>query len=112
MRLIEPKIIDDVFEALDRQIGVHGGVLLGLVVRGGTALSSLGLVMRTTNDVDVLGIVSENKNGLTIQRMTKFPDWLIKAADRVGRDFDRAKSSVSLPDSTPLKKHFGCRCPH
>lgn len=96
MKLIEPNIIVDIFEALDRQIGVHGGVLLRLVVCGGTALSALGLVMRTTSDVDILGIVSENKNGLTIQRMLKFPDWLVEAADRVGRDFDLPEDWFNL----------------
>ena len=49
MGQIEPGIIDDIFAALDRQIGVHGGMPLGLVVCGGTALSALGLVMRTTS---------------------------------------------------------------
>ncbi len=96
MKLIEPDIIDDLFEALDRQIGVHGGVLLPLVVCGGTALSALGLVMRTTNDVDILGIVSENKSGLTVQRFMRFPDWLVEAAYRVGRDFDLSEDWFNL----------------
>ena len=61
MKLIAPDIINDILEALDRQIGVHGGVPLGLVVCGGTALSALGLVMRTTRDMDVLGSVSETR---------------------------------------------------
>ena len=59
MGQIEPDNIEGIFTALDRQIGVHGGVPLGLVVCGGTALSALGLVMRTTKDVDVLGTVLE-----------------------------------------------------
>ena len=36
MRPIGPDIINEIFEALDHQIGVHEGVPLGLVVCGGT----------------------------------------------------------------------------
>jgi hypothetical protein len=96
MRPVEPNIIDDIFEALDRQIRVHDGAPLGLVVCGGTALSALGLVMRTTKDVDILGIVLETHNGLVIQRITKFPDWLIRAATIVGRDFDLPENWLNL----------------
>jgi len=96
MRPIGPDIINEIFEALDRQIGVHGGVPLGIVVCGGTALSALGLVIRTTRDVDVLGTVLETQNGLSIQRITRFPEWLVEAADRVGRDFDLPENWLNL----------------
>jgi hypothetical protein len=96
MRPIEPSIISDIFEALDRQIGVRGGEPLGLVVCGGTALFALGLVMRTTRDVDVLGAVLETQNGLTIQRITKFAEWLVEAANKVGRDFDLPENWLNL----------------
>jgi hypothetical protein len=103
MRLIAPDIINDIFEALDRQIGVHGGVPLSLVVCGGTALSALGLVMRTTKDVDVLGAVLETQDGLTIQRMTKFPEWLVEAANKVGRDFDLPENWFNLGPASQVK---------
>jgi hypothetical protein len=103
MRPIEPNIIDDIFEALDRQIGVHGGVPLGLAVCGGTALSALGLVMRTTRDVDVLGTVVETQNGLTIQRIAKFPEWLVEAANKVGRDFDLPENWLNLGPASQVE---------
>ena len=103
MRSVEPDIINDIFEALDRQIGVHGGVPLGLVVCGGTALSALGLVMRTTRDVDVLGIVLETLDGLTIQRIMEFPDWLIRAATIVGRDFDLPENWLNLGPASQVE---------
>ncbi|MBM4307220.1 MAG: hypothetical protein FJ123_10845 [Deltaproteobacteria bacterium] len=96
MRPIEPNIINNLFEALDRQIEVHGGMPLGLVVCGGTALSALGLVMRTTRDVDILGAVLETPHRLTIQRMTEFPEWLVEAANKVGRDFDLPENWFNL----------------
>ena len=88
MGKIEPDILDDLFTGLDRQIGVHGGMPLGLVVCGGTALFALGLVSRTTKDVDVLGTVVENEEGLRVQKLGEFPGWLVEAAKIVGRDFD------------------------
>jgi hypothetical protein len=103
MRLIEANIIDDVFEALDRQIGVHGGEPLGLIVCGGTALFALGLVMRTTRDVDVLGVVLETQNGLTIQIITKFPEWLVEAANKVGRDFDLPENLLNLGPASQVE---------
>ena len=103
MKLIAPDIINDILEALDRQIGVHGGVPLGLVVCGGTALSALGLVMRTTRDMDVLGSVSETENGVTIQSIKKFPEWLVEAANRVGRDFDLPEAWLNLGPASQVE---------
>jgi len=103
MRPVEPNIIDDIFEALDRQIKVHDGTPLGLVVCGGTALSALGLVMRTTKDVDILGMALETHNGLAIQRITKFPDWLIRAATIVGRDFDLPENWLNLGPASQVE---------
>ncbi len=103
MKLIAPDIIHDILEALDRQVGVHGGVPLGLVVCGGTALSALGLVMRTTRDMDVLGSVSETQNGVTIQSIKKFPEWLVEAANRVGRDFDLPEKWLNLGPTSQVE---------
>lgn len=74
---IESKNIDEIFTALDRQIGLHGGKPIGLVVCGGTALAALDLVHRTTKDVDVLGEVVKVKKDVKIIEMTTFPQWLI-----------------------------------
>jgi len=103
MRPVEPNIIDGIFEALDRQIRVRDGTPLGLVVCGGTALSALGLVMRTTRDVDVLGTVLETQNKRTIQRVTKFPEWLVEAANKVGRDFDLQENWLNLGPASQVE---------
>ena len=103
MKLIAPDTINDILEALDRQIGVHGRVPLGLVICGGTALSALGLVMRTTRDMDVLGSVSETENGVTIQSIKKFPEWLVEAAERVGRDFDLPEKWLNLGPASQVE---------
>jgi len=92
MNKIEFGIIHDIFTGLDRQIGLHGGAPIGLVVCGGTALFALGLVHRTTKDVDVLGTVVETGKMLAVQKIEKLSEWLIEAAKTVGRDF-------GLPDN-------------
>jgi hypothetical protein len=96
MGQIEPNNIEDIFTALDRQIEVRGGEPLGLVVCGGTALSALGLVKRTTKDVDVLGTVLETPQGLMIQKIMKFPEWLTDAANKIRRDFDLPENWLNL----------------
>ena len=93
---INYKIVDEIFTALDRQIGVLNGTPINLVVCGGTALAALGLVTRTTRDVDILGTVSATESGLTVHRIKEFPQWLIEAAGKVGRDFDLPKNWLNL----------------
>jgi len=103
MRQVEPQIIDEIFEALDRQVEVYSGVPLSLVVCGGTALAALGLVMRTTKDVDVLGMVLDTQNGLVIQKITEFPEWLTEAANKVGGDFDLPENWLNLGPASQVE---------
>jgi len=94
--IIERNNVDRIFKALNDQIGAHGGYAVGLVVCGGTALTALGLVIRTTKDVDVLGLVKEDGAGIHIKKIEKFPDWFSKAAATVQRDFDLPENWVNL----------------
>ena len=103
MRQVEPRIIDEIFTALDRQIEVHGGDALGLVVCGGTALAALGLVMRTTKDVDVLGMVLDTPNGLFIKKLTEFPESLVEAANTVRQDFDLPENWLNLGPASQVE---------
>ena len=103
MRQVDPQSIEEIFTALDRQIEVHGGKVLGLVVCGGTALAALGLVMRTTKDVDILGMVMDTQHGLVIQELTEFPRWLTEAAKKVGRDFDLPENWLNLGPASQVE---------
>jgi hypothetical protein len=103
MAWIEPNIIDEIFTALDRQIKVRSSKSLALVVCSGTALAALGLVSRTTKDVDVLGVVAKKTIGISIQRISKFPDWLDKAASKVARDFDLTENWLNLGPASQLE---------
>ena len=85
--MIEKKNIQEIFRALDRQMEVHGGSPLGLVVCGGTALAMLGLVARTTKDVDVLAMAVDTGESISFYKIEEFPVWFQEAAKAVQRDF-------------------------
>lgn len=79
--------LDEILHALDRQIEIHGGSPISLVVCGGAALFALGLILRTTKDIDVLGTVSEEHGQILVKKINKFPEYLIEASKAVQKDF-------------------------
>jgi len=100
---IEISNINEVFKALDQQIGIHGGSSINLVVCGGTALAALGLLNRTTKDTDVLGIIEETGEEIKILKIEEFPDWLAIAARKVARDFDLPDTWLNLGPAFQLE---------
>ena len=79
--------IGEILAALDGQLRLMGEGPVRVVVCGGTALAVLGLVDRTTKDVDVLAFVREMGDETVLEKAEPMPDWLDEAAARVGRDF-------------------------
>lgn len=55
---------------------------------GGSALLALGLVTRSTQDVDVIALVGEHG----LDEAVPLPQPLVDARDRVARDFGLAES--------------------
>jgi len=51
------------------------------------ALAALGLVRRTTRDVDVLGLARPAPGGIVVERLEQLPEPLATAALKVARDF-------------------------
>ena len=118
--MIVPENIEKIFISLDKQIQVHGGQTISLVVCGGTALSAMGLVNRTTKDVDVLGEIEFLKEKIVVKRIKKFPSWFDDAAKIIQRDFNlpnnwintgpSAQVDSGLPDSFEnrlIRKQYG-----
>lgn len=103
MRQIGIDTIEQIFKALDRQIEAYGGKPIELVVCGGTALAALGLVTRTTKDVDVLGLIKQTGNRLSIEMISEFPGWLIKASKKVERDFDLTENWLNLDPASQVE---------
>lgn len=85
--MIDKNNLNEILYALDRQIEIHGGSPISLVVCGGTALFALGLILRTTKDIDILGTVSEEHGQILVKKINKFPTYLIEASKAVQKDF-------------------------
>lgn len=85
--MINQNNIDEILKALERQIQVHDGAPASLIICGGTALFALGLIFRTTKDVDVLGTVSKEHGQIIVKKINEFPKFLIEAANVVQKDF-------------------------
>jgi hypothetical protein len=85
------KIHLDIEKALDAlgELLTAEGTEFGIVVLGGAALNLLGIVERTTRDVDVLAITSSTLDaGLPLLTPPEpLPEPLKRAIDRVARDF-------------------------
>jgi len=90
--------IEQIFTALDRQIEAKGGKAISLVVCGGTALAALGLIPRTTKDVDIIGRWEDGR----INKMGSLPPWLSSAAEKVGRDFQLPEDWLNLGPESQL----------
>jgi hypothetical protein len=83
--MFDHRDVETYLRALDEQLGLRGHHI-GLVVCGGTALNVLGLVLRATKDIDVVGII-EDVGGHEL-READFTDWFLESASKVAVDFD------------------------
>jgi hypothetical protein len=63
---------------------------VAIVVVGGATLNLLGLVRRSTSDVDVIARADMHGGEFTLVRAEPFPEALVLAAARVARDFGLA----------------------
>ncbi len=86
MNNFDYKNLEFYMKALNSQLKIINK-RIELVVCGGSALAAIGLVNRTTNDVDVLGIVERSDSKLIINRAS-FPNWFKSAIEKVARDFN------------------------
>ena len=94
--------LDRILTALDRQMGLEGGEPISLVVIGGAALHALGLISRTTKDVDVLGEAEEMEKGIEIKKIKEFPDALKRAIEKVQRDYGLPENWFNLGPASQL----------
>jgi hypothetical protein len=74
--------VDQLLEALGEQLGARGE-RFELVVVGGSALLALGLVERTTRDVDIMALRIDGG----LETSEPLPEGLRAARDLVARDF-------------------------
>ena len=89
----DKKEIEKILSALGDQLDAINVSVPDLVVCGGSALNVLGLVSRTTQDVDVVALNITDPHGRTyLEKADPLPSGLVAAAGKVARDFN-------LPDS-------------
>ncbi|HEB34623.1 MAG TPA: hypothetical protein ENI18_02085, partial [Candidatus Aminicenantes bacterium] len=85
----DKKEIEKILSALGEQLDEVNAVIPELVVCGGSALNVLGLVRRTTKDVDIVAFTERDAEGkIFLKRAEPFPPELIEASKKVERDFD------------------------
>ena len=85
--------IEKILSALGEQLEAANATVPELVVCGGSALNVLGLVSRTTKDVDVVAFTERNSAGKShLTKAEPFPVELEQAARKVARDFDLTDS--------------------
>lgn len=89
----DKKEIEKILSALGEQLDVINVTVPDLVVCGGSALNVLGLVSRTTKDVDIVALNITDHLGRTyLEKAAPLPSGLEEAAGKVARDFN-------LPDN-------------
>lgn len=85
----DKKEIERILSALGEQLDAISAIVPELVVCGGSALNVLGLVNRTTKDVDVVAFAVKNAGeNFRLERAEPFPDILLEASKKVARDFN------------------------
>lgn len=93
--MIGPTTIDNIFTSFEKQLIVHGGEPIALVVCVGTALAAMGLVNRTTKDVDVLGEIIWVDGLMEVKRIDQFPQWFLSAAKVIERDYNLPENWIN-----------------
>lgn len=96
--MFDPQQTNRILEALGEQLAALGAVY-ELVVIGGSGLLSLGLIDRTTRDVDIVAL----RQGGRLIDPRPLPDQLIDARDRVTRDFALPEDWLNAAPSSLLE---------
>jgi hypothetical protein len=85
----DQKDVEIILSALGEHLEQSANDVIELLVCGGSALNVVGLVHRTTKDVDVLAYINRNKKGdVFFIKAEPLSPALIEAAKKVARDFN------------------------
>ncbi len=87
--------------ALGDHLEQASGDVFEIVVCGGSALQVLGLVDRTTKDVDILALARTSRNILSLLPAEPLPPTVVEAAHIVARDFGLSEDWLN-PGPTDL----------
>ena len=85
----DKKEIEKILSALGEQLDEVNAIVPEMVVCGGSALNVLGLVRRTTKDIDIVAFTEKDSKGKDLlKKADPLPPGLVEAANKVGRDFN------------------------
>jgi hypothetical protein len=90
--MLDKEKIEHALKALGETLEHNNAPFTELVVCGGAALNVMGLVKRTTRDVDVLAMIKRVGNVFSIERVETLPQYLLDAINEVAR-------VIGLPDA-------------
>jgi len=92
----DQKDIETILSALGEQLESSSGEPVELLICGGSALIFLGLVHRTTKDVDILAYVNRSKaDDISFTKAEPLSPELIKASEKVARDFNLPENWIN-----------------
>lgn len=74
---------DKLLTQLNQQLELRGAPAISIVICGGSALNVMGLVTRTTKDIDILGQLVDDE---VIE--PNFPEVFWEAAETIAKEFD------------------------
>ena len=96
--------IDRILNALGEQLAAMTDEPIDVVVCGGSALNALGLISRTTKDVDILALVSmKSMDKIVLETADPLPVPLVRAAQKVARDFDLPENWLNPGPTSALQ---------
>lgn len=81
--------LDHVFRLLDRRLALNGAPPVRMAVCGGAAMIVMGLLTRTTTDVDIVALIDDSQQLIA---PVPLPDSLLRAASEVA-------ATMQLPES-------------
>lgn len=96
-KVIDGKVADDLLRALGEQLAA-ARQHFEIVVIGGSGLLALGIVERTTRDVDIVAL----RAGSELEGADPLPEALRRAGDRVARDFGLPESWLNTGPTSLL----------
>ena len=101
-KTIDATKLHEALNLLHDQLILLNAPAIELVVCGGSALIATGLILRTTQDVDILALMEKNQ----LESSIPLPPYLIEAADKVGKNIRSAGklaqqwTSSAIPNGT------------
>lgn len=106
---LDSSALEELLTAVGEHLAASGGSA-SIIVVGGSALSVMGWIDRTTEDVDVIARARDDDGTRVIVPPEPLPDALVDAVERVARDYglrsDWLNTAAALQWLTGLPERF------